>query len=144
MLEPVTEVRASAHGLARPRKSGLPIVACGYEVDQTSSDITRIRYRDPEQHDAACCRQRRRSSQFAKVLVEGEQNARVSRGPGQYFWIACTRCRCPEPDNIVAGGLEHCDSRAGEVLVGEKPHLKLRSGMPSPNSACPERRRGRK
>lgn len=38
---------------------------------------------------------------------------------------------------------EHCDSRAGEILIDAKPHLTLRSGMLSPSSACPEHRRGR-
>jgi hypothetical protein len=57
-----------------------------------------------------------------KSLIKGEQNPRGPRGPCQYFGVTRARCRGPDPNNIVAGRFEHCDGRAGEVLVGKKTH----------------------
>jgi len=45
------------------------------------------------------------------------------------------------PDDVGSGGLEEFDRGSREVLIGEKPHLRLRSGILFPNSICRARKR---
>ena len=118
-----------------------PIFARGYQVGEPPPDIAGPRHRHAQQDDAAAGRQRRSPGQFAEILVEGEKNTLFAGGPCQHVRIACARRDCPHPYDIMPGCLESGDRRAGEILVGEEAHIRLRSGIPSPTSAYRVHRR---
>jgi hypothetical protein len=135
--------RAPAYGRAwlDHRKVSCPIITCGDRVGEASSHIARARHWNAEQYDAACYRQGRaheparqnpyRRSALLATLALPRPEHRDHSYPAP--WSV--------PRHIVARGFEHRHGRAGKVLVGEEAHFKLRWGLPSPNSTCPEHRR---
>jgi hypothetical protein len=92
-----------------------------------------------DQDDAAHRRQRRRLGEFAKILVECQQNTLFARGLSQHLRIGTTGSRHPDPNDIVPGTTKSGDRRAGNISIGKKAHIKPRSDTLSRNSAYPLR-----
>src|SRR5690242_190794 len=69
-----------------------------------------------------------------KILVEGEKNTLLADRLSQHRGVGRAWRGEPYPNDIVARGLEGGDRRTWEILIGEKAHIRLRSGIPSPSS----------
>jgi len=106
--------------------------------------VTRLWHWRTHKHDSTLWRQSRFTGQFAEFFVERQQNALFPDCPCQHVRIARSRLGSPDPNYVVPGCLEHCHSRAWEILVGEKTHFRPRLGIPSPSSVCHAHRRGRR
>lgn len=77
--------------------------------------------------------------QLTEILVKGKQNTLLASG--QRLRIAATRSVISNPDDVISGRPK-CPYRfTGEILIGEKTHLKPRSGTLSPHSVRHAHRR---
>ena len=71
--------------------------------------------------------------------ARGSHRSNPAQRARRRYMICCrleTWRHYPEPNDVMPGYLKSGHCRAGEILVGAKTHLRLRSGRPSPSSAC--------
>ena len=117
-----------------------PIVTRRYQVGQPLSDIARPRHRRAQQDDTARPRERRPLASSPKSL-SNVSRIRSSRAAHASISESGHARRCyPGPNDLVPSGLKSGYRRARKILVGEKAHFRLRSGIPSPSSTYRARR----
>lgn len=108
-----------------------PIIPRGYELCEPLSDIVWPRHRYAKQHDTAHPRQGRSPRQFAKVLVKSQQDPLLTGRPRQNVGVARPGSDGPYPSDIVPRCRDGGDCCTWEIFVGEKPHVRQRSGRSS-------------
>lgn len=71
----------------------------------------------------------RAKSQFAEVLVKGDENALFALSAGKHIFVSASRGIGSHPRNVVACLLQGGDGLCGDVFVCEQPqgsgHLEL-------------------
>lgn len=78
------------------------------------------RSRNPKEDYAAGSGQARPKSKFAKILIEGEEQAVIGLGAGKHFRIGDPRRVSANPDDIVTTLAEGGDRIAGKFSLARK------------------------
>jgi hypothetical protein len=86
--------------------------------DNNAHGMLDRRRRNPEQDNAARSWQSCPKSEFAKVLVEGEEQAIFGLSAGQHFRVGDPRRVSADPGDVVTTLAEGGDRISGKVLIG--------------------------
>jgi hypothetical protein len=80
------------------------------------------RLRDTEEHNAVLCLRAAAENKFAKVLVEGDEQATFCVSPGEHIGVGTAGGSFTNPEHVVAVLTQAEDASFRQVFVGADAH----------------------